>query len=55
MKYVKTCPYCGEKMTLVGQEYNGYWECFDCGCCLEPGYSSEDIEEDWVADTYWWG
>lgn len=51
-RYIKTCPYCGLDMTFIGEGEDGYWECMDCGCCLEPGYSSEDREVDWVFDTY---
>lgn len=39
---IKICPYCGAMMHAMGERYDltvpfedMWWECFNCGCCLE--------------------
>lgn len=54
MVRIMICPYCNNEMAKVGSinSYNGYWECFECGCCLDDEMCNQHDEIDWVADTY---
>ena len=52
------CPYCNTKMEhILNEYYNGwedYYECFECGCCIEAKSQSfidpDKYYEDKVAE-----
>ena len=58
---IKICPFCGNHMELIEDEHTEldyfpsseyYWECYDCGCCIDGNMPDEyegidpDIEYD---------